>query len=159
MTRMKSIGLQRAQDRAAGKAIARHAAEPSRVVLGTKRREQPYIMDIPTPPSVNAMFANIPGRGRVKTVAYKRWRTEAGAHIRGPFETLTGPVRCVIEITRTNMRRDLDNCAKAVLDLLVDLAVIMDDSLVEEITLRWRLVADNPPGATVTVSEMEAASA
>lgn len=126
--------------------------------------EQPYVIDLPTPPSVNAMFANVPRVGRVKTAAYKRWITDAGWFVNaaGPFHTLTVAVRCVIEITRTNKRRrDLDNCAKPVLDLLVKMGVIADDSLVDEIIMRWRYgdTGGNSAGTTVTVSEMGTAPA
>lgn len=37
----------------------------------------PFHIDLPLPPSVNALYRNVPGRGRVKTALYKRWHAVA----------------------------------------------------------------------------------
>jgi hypothetical protein len=39
-------------------------------------------IDLDLPSSVNASFANVPGRGRVFTTAYRSWRKQALAEIR-----------------------------------------------------------------------------
>ena len=35
-------------------------------------------LNIPPPPSVNALFANVAGEGRVRSARYKQWATAAG---------------------------------------------------------------------------------
>ena len=93
---------------------------------------------IPMPPSLNNVFANVPGRGRVKTERYRTWREAAKWSIKLDgnkprfYETITGPF--AIEIV-CNPRGDLDNRAKGVLDLLVDMKVIADDSRADDIHL------------------------
>ena len=37
--------------------------------------------DLPLPPSVNGCFANVPGKGRVRTAQYRAWRKQALASI------------------------------------------------------------------------------
>jgi Holliday junction resolvase RusA-like endonuclease len=86
------------------------------------------IVMLPTPPSVNAMYKNA-RRGRVKTDAYKDWITEAGycyntQKKRGP--DIEGPYRVEIHLPK-NVRGDIDNRQKAVLDFLVMVGATPDD--------------------------------
>jgi crossover junction endodeoxyribonuclease RusA len=82
------------------------------------------------PPSVNALYRNVPGVGRVKTKRYKAWQAEAGwalaPHLRG-HKTITGDVRVNIILKR---RGDIDNKCKALLDLLTTHGVYADDKQV-----------------------------
>lgn len=78
---------------------------------------------ISTPPSTNGLYANLPGKGRVKTKAYKDWKAEAvwtiaaqrPARIVGDFQ---------VEM-RVQMRGDADNRAKAAIDVLK--GIVTDD--------------------------------
>lgn len=116
---------------------------------------------LPIPPSVNAMFANLPGRGRIKTSAYKSWITEAGWEVlRAKPKLIKGRVMMAIYAGKTdNRRRDLDNLIKSVSDLMVSHGVIEDDSKVWDIRARWEPGLE---GLTVTVEalseEVEAAA-
>lgn len=92
---------------------------------------------VSTPPSLNHIFRNVPGVGRVKTGDYKRWITQNGyAVLAQRPEKHKGDVAVHIRIgPRT--RSDLDNRIKPVLDLLTKMQVIEDDSKVVEIRARW----------------------
>lgn len=100
---------------------------------------------IPIPPSLNGIFRNVPGIGRVKTGGYKRWITQAGyAVLAQRPEKWKGDVAVSIAIG-PRQRGDLDNRIKPVLDLLTKMQVIEDDRKVVEITARWSVI----PGCEV----------
>jgi crossover junction endodeoxyribonuclease RusA len=105
-------------------------------------------LNLPFPPSTNNLFKNV-GKRRALTDAYKAWRDEAGWSLKmqRPGQ-LEGSVSVTIAVQRKPNRGDIDNRAKAVLDLLVEHGVIEDDRLVEELCLKW---SDETTGATVTV--------
>lgn len=96
-------------------------------------------LKIPNPPSVNALFRNVPGKGRVKTKRYLTWIQAAGWAIKeqkpGKVE---GPYCLWLYCGKPdNRRRDLANLEKAVSDLLVSHGVIKDDSHCVELHLYW----------------------
>jgi Holliday junction resolvase RusA-like endonuclease len=106
---------------------------------------------LPYPPSLNGLFANVPGRGRVATQQYRSWRTDAGwvLKMQKPRPT-TADVAVTIEVRRPGKRRvDIDGKGKAILDLLTG-PVLGDDSQVVDIRIRWADV----DGARVTVEEI-----
>lgn len=90
---------------------------------------------LPAPPSVNNLFANVPGKGRVRSHRYLAWLEEAGWAMKQTnhnfWETIQTPVS--VSIVSGNQRQDIDNMAKAILDLIVDMGVISDDKLVAEL--------------------------
>ena len=106
---------------------------------------------LPYPPTLNNLFVNAPGRGRVASPEYRAWQLVAGLKINRQRPTpVPGKVRVTYEFRKPdNIRRDLGNLEKAASDLLVKQGVIEDDCLIEEITLRW--VRDVPWEARVTV--------
>lgn len=105
---------------------------------------------IPIPPSLNHVFRNVPGVGRVKTGNYKRWITEAGyAVLAQRPEKIKGDVTVSITIG-PRQRGDLDNRIKPVLDLLTKMRVIEDDRKVVQITAEWSDFAI--PGCEVEIS-------
>lgn len=112
---------------------------------------------LPFPPSVNAMYANVPRVGRVKTKAYRAWFKLAATQIRlQRGRLIPGPVEIAIRITRPdNRRRDIDNLSKAVLDLMVAMAIIEDDSRVVKCTTEWG-AKEPTPVAYVTVTKRPA---
>lgn len=103
-------------------------------------------VDLPRPPSANNLFANAikvnyqhakrsrnKTKGRVLTKTYGSWRDEAGKMMLayracGRARALKGPV--VVTITHRECPRagDLDNYTKPLIDLLVWMAFIPDDS-------------------------------
>lgn len=101
-------------------------------------------LTIPAPPSVNELFANgKPGKtGRFKTPKYKAWLSEAGWMIREQMLSegnapIMGRIVVILGVERLSLAADIDNRAKAVLDLLVAQKVIEDDRYVTGIVLAW----------------------
>jgi Holliday junction resolvase RusA-like endonuclease len=93
------------------------------------------IIEIPRPPSVNGLYRNVAGRGRVKTLRYRTWIRAAGNEINAqrPLEPISGPY--VAEITVDKGRADLDGLAKGPLDLLVALGLTPDDKHLQRLTM------------------------
>ncbi len=92
------------------------------------------------PPSTNGLFANVPGRGRVKTEKYRGWLNVVGWDLKAAKPApVSGPVAVTMLIERPKGKRraDLDNRLKAALDLLVAHKVIEDNSLVQRLTVAW----------------------
>lgn len=86
-------------------------------------------INLPFPPSVNAMYRNLSGVGRVKTKKYKDWATEAGLLLnRQGVQPFNGPVRITYYFGPKPGRYDLSNFVKAVEDLLVIHGVVEDDN-------------------------------
>lgn len=106
-------------------------------------------VNLPFPPALNNLYANVPGRGRVKAERYVKWANAAGWDLKAARpEPVSGPVSVSILLGRPDKRkRDLDGLAKAPLDLLVKHGVISDDSMVQSLTLTWAKVS----GCVVTV--------
>lgn len=93
----------------------------------------------PFPIPVNNMFANSPSGGRFKSARYKSWRKAACEEVLAQGrKRLHGPVCISIALIRPDKRkRDLDGLAKGILDVLTEMQVIDDDSLVERISIQW----------------------
>ena len=106
---------------------------------------------LPTPPSTNALYANVPGRGRVPSIKYCEWKKEALASLWGQrYAPVHGPVSLHI-VVKENGRRDLGNYEKATTDFLVSNGIIDGDrcKIVRAITLVWGDV----DGAEITIEE------
>jgi crossover junction endodeoxyribonuclease RusA len=96
-------------------------------------------IDLPKPPSVNALFFNAPGRGRVKTKEYRAWIEAAGWVLLSQKPSrVTGPVALEYLLEDAG-RIDLGNYEKPITDLLVSQGIIEDDkrSVVRRINLSW----------------------
>ena len=94
-------------------------------------------LTLPLPPSVNELYFNMKGKGRVKTRAYRSYMRSAGWVLMGQRPgSIEGPVQIKISLPASN-RKDPDNCAKALLDLLVAHRVIADDNpkIVREVVI------------------------
>jgi crossover junction endodeoxyribonuclease RusA len=97
---------------------------------------KPVILDLPVPPSVNSLYRNLAGRGRVKTARYKSWTVEAGLLLRSQRpRRIKGPYALVIAVP-VKIVPDLGNLEKAVSDLLVAHQVVEDDRHAHSISLR-----------------------
>lgn len=113
------------------------------------------ILDLPTPPSTNALFLNVPGVGRVKSAEYSNWLSEAGWMLAEQRPgRIAGAFSVEIEVSRPKHKRrvDLDNRVKGLLDLLTKHRVIQDDHLVQSIAIRWR---EHGEGVRVVVRKWE----
>lgn len=94
---------------------------------------------VPMPPSVNNLFVNVVGRGRVPSSRYTKWRIAAGLTLNDQkVPRLDGPVHLEYSIG-TNTRADLANTEKALTDLLVSSAIIDGDDrmTVRQISMWW----------------------
>ena len=99
---------------------------------------------LPTPPSMNNLFVNVPRVGRVVSKKYKAWREDAKAMLltqRRPAEPITYRVNLDISVPRIK-NADISNRIKAAEDAIVRGGILKDDSLVESLTVRWFGEAD-----------------
>lgn len=96
---------------------------------------------IPVPISVNAMYRNVVGVGRVKTKELKNWKLEAEWELaRQNPPRFVGQVDISITLRYPPKgRADVSNYIKSVEDLLVTCGVIEDDSCkyVRSVSARW----------------------
>lgn len=106
-------------------------------------------VDIPLPPSVNAAWQNVVGKGRVRSPEYRRWHKQAYAELmlQKPGRVV-GKFAAVIDLGRVNRRCDADNRCKPILDLLKG-DVVEDDSLCERVSIGW---SDLVPSGRVVVT-------
>ena len=98
----------------------------------------PVTLTLPTPPSVNNCFRNLPGKGRVKSADYIDWIGHAGWTLREQKPGRVGGYVVVsIAVERESATADLDNRIKAILDLIVKHDVIDDDRFVVGLCAAW----------------------
>ena len=89
-------------------------------------------LDLPAPPSVNALWRNVQGIGRARTPRYRAWATDAGWQLRAQRPPLiSGPVEVPLAVGTPKRPRDLDGYFKGVLDLLESGNVLTNDSQVK----------------------------
>jgi Holliday junction resolvase RusA-like endonuclease len=98
-------------------------------------------LTLPFPPSVNNLFINR-GKKRARSPGYCAWSDLANYQInRQKPQPVAGPVKLTYEFQegQDNRRRDIDNLAKAVNDILVERKIIEadDNRIVRAIDLRW----------------------
>ena len=109
-------------------------------------------LSLPMPTSVNGMFSNVPGIGRVKTKRYAAWAKEAAWLIRAQRPAaVKPPVSVLIELVPESRRKqDCDNRIKACLDALVTSGVLPgdDNTVVRSVTASW-LDAGEPCRVTI----------
>ena len=100
--------------------------------------------NLPMPPSTNALYANVPGKGRVKTARYKVWIDEAGWELKRqwtPVPHLSGRVSMVVSLS-LEARIDFDNI-KAIGDLLKRMGVLDDDKQIRDLHVIEGLLSKN----------------
>lgn len=82
------------------------------------------------PPSTNGLYANVAGRGRIKTERYRTWLQAVGWDMkRYHNHKWTEPVYLTIAIGKLRGNADVSNRVKAVEDLLVAHGIIPGDSI------------------------------
>jgi crossover junction endodeoxyribonuclease RusA len=94
--------------------------------------------DLPFPPSLNNLFPDGTGK-RIPSKRYKAWRVEAGWMVPPAAKgKIPAHFNATLTFDRPDRRaRDLDNLAKATLDLLKSSGVIVGDHLAERVVLAW----------------------
>lgn len=99
------------------------------------------IIRLPTPPSVNSLYATSwKTRRRFISKSYADWRSKAdAATLAQGVETIRGEVvvDTVVERPKDRRRRDLENYTKALSDHLVRCGAIEDDSQIIDSRIRW----------------------
>jgi Holliday junction resolvase RusA-like endonuclease len=89
---------------------------------------------------VNVSTRNVPGKGRVKTKAYKDWRHTAEWMLKAKRQKIGAnkSYSCRISATRPDKRRrDIDNFIKPVVDALVASGIVPDDCQMEAVSATW----------------------
>lgn len=105
-------------------------------------------LKLPSPPSTNTLFRNVPGKGRVKTERYKTWlRAASNEAMAQPRFKIAGSYVLDITVMRRNVRSDLDNVCKALSDALVAWEYVEDDRHMAELHVRW----GNVEGAEIRI--------
>ena len=107
------------------------------------------ILTLPTPPSVNALYANRKrgrGRGRIKTKAYRDWLVQADKWLLTqkrnlPKEPVAGNLKLIITIPMSK-RSDASNFVKAPEDFLVSRMITGDDRNNWEVTVKKDTLLD-----------------
>lgn len=99
-----------------------------------------FTLRLPLPPSVNSLFRNVPGRGRVKTGTYKSWRRVADSYAlrqkpQGGFPKFERDFEVIVCVP-SKTRGDVDNRGKASLDVLKVYGIISDDRHAVSVTVR-----------------------
>lgn len=93
--------------------------------------EQPAWLVFPAPISTNALFINVPGRGRALSGDYRAWKklTAQILAAQRPLPKFVLPVEVTVYVgERGKGNGDIDNCSKAILDALTAAGIIHDDS-------------------------------
>ena len=117
-------------------------------------------LTLPFPPTANTYYRHIVVKGRPRSLLSARGRKyrEQVAMVllnqEKPTETLTGPLSMTVELYPPDKRvRDLDNCAKGLLDSLEHAGVYKNDSQIRELHLYWR-EAQKDGSCSVIIEEL-----
>lgn len=100
------------------------------------------MIKLPRPISVNSIYANVTGKGRVKSAKYNTWMRHVDALMweqRCP--RYIGPVRLHFRVGEVGAspKMDGDNTLKAYIDALVKYDIIEEDNrkIVRAISMEW----------------------
>jgi crossover junction endodeoxyribonuclease RusA len=115
-------------------------------------------LKIPPPPSVNALFANVAGKGRVRSGRYRQWATSAGWMLqsqRALWPTIAAgqPYSVALRLP-VDYRSDIDNAAKGPIDLLVSLGIVPDDRLMVDLHVFKRGTAGGDAAIMASAAEL-----
>ena len=105
-------------------------------------------ISLPYPPSGWELYTGW-GEKRRLSPQYKKWRNDAGYFIKAPKAPITVPFSISIALRRQNLRQEIDNRSKAILD--------KNDNLCERLSMHWD--ADLPADCVVIIQVAEEAVA
>jgi len=121
-------------------AVARPAFIIERRAVARPEGSTLTLTKLPVPPAANNLFFNNSASGRTRSARYRAWRSTAGwlVRLQNP-RRVRGPVAITITVEEGASRADLDNLAKAPIDLLCELQLIEGDhrDVIREVNLRW----------------------
>lgn len=105
-------------------------------------------IELPVCPSVNGLYANKAGKGRVKSKRYREWANAAGWEVRAKKPVpIMGPYRLSIWLSDDEASTwDLTNRVKAAEDFLVDCGLIQGDKKMFNRALYMAWSKDLPKG-------------
>jgi crossover junction endodeoxyribonuclease RusA len=97
------------------------------------------------PPSANAIWRAVPGRGVIKSALYRTWLIDQTLKLHlQTGDRVEGHYHIHFKIQRKDKRRrDLDNLLKPLHDLIVAAGLVDDDSLCDRIVAEWDGVGQN----------------
>jgi len=97
-----------------------------------------FVYRVPVPPSVNALW-RITGRRMYRTKKYTDWLDQCAVALANNVKpAIDYTFNVEIIVGRPSKRRmDIDNRAKAVMDMLQHLDIITDDCLANRVTMMW----------------------
>src|SRR5215510_12012877 len=110
----------------------------------------PIILTLPAPPTTNNLFINARRKGRVMSPHYRAWRHEAGWDVK---RQRPGRVAGEWEIDialPAGLTGDLDNYAKPVCDLLVELGIVSDDKHCKRLSIAKTATVSGSVIVTIT---------
>lgn len=116
------------------------------------------VVDLPYPPSVNAIWRHSKGQVHV-SARYREWKAQADATAvlhRRRWRTIKGAFTADIALSKSHRRsnHDGDNRIKCVLDWAESRELIANDKFSESTTVRWVDVANAPTGCRLTLREL-----
>jgi Holliday junction resolvase RusA-like endonuclease len=114
-----------------------------------------YTTTITMSPTVNNLYANVPGKGRRMTGHYKVWRQGVVTYMALTLKRIDGPVRIDYMFNLgSTFRGDLSNRIKAIEDALVEAGIIKGDtfSVVVAAAYEHRRVEDKESSVTITLT-------
>lgn len=111
------------------------------------------VLTLTLPPSANHCWSNAPGKGRVKTAAYKAWINIAGWEIKAqapgaPIIKVPYSLRILVSADRY----DLDNVAKPLGDILKTMRLVEDDRLMSRLLIERH---EGPCGVRLELEAIE----
>jgi Holliday junction resolvase RusA-like endonuclease len=109
------------------------------------------------PPSLNNMYANVPGKGRIKSDRYRTWRSAAGWDIKAQrLHNWTEPVFLQLTFGGLRSNADVSNRIKAIEDLLVEHGIIQGDTIMHVPWVQARAVpASYMKGVEIVITAAE----
>jgi crossover junction endodeoxyribonuclease RusA len=112
-----------------------------------------FVYRLPIPPSVNALW-RITGRRMYRSKKYMEFINECEVALADKVKpAIDYKFNIEIIVGRPSKRRmDIDNRAKAIMDVLQHLEIITDDCLANRITMMW---ANDIDHCKVTISSAE----
>jgi len=93
-------------------------------------------LKLPIPPSTNELYVYLrKGNRRVASKKYVAWRMIAALMLANQKKVTFQEVDTITISVHPNKRRDIDNYAKATLDLLVGHGIMVDDRIVKRLVV------------------------